>query len=111
MCFKKKKRLAEIYIEDRKTLMLAAQEIDVLIVLDRDKRFKAKLEALKDELLYLSPRENKDVFEIDKKIKEKIGDLKLILNKSDDDVDIDNVEKIINTMFVMAKERDAKELK
>ena len=110
MCFKKKKVVGDIYIQDRKTLLLAAQEIDVLLVLDLDKQFESRLIELKDELMYLSPRENKDVYAIDVKIRNKIGDLKLILNKPEN-MDYDSVENIITTLFVMCKERDAKELK
>lgn len=110
MCFKKKKRLGVTYIDDRKCLLLAAQSIDVLIALDKDELYKDRLLALQDSLLYLSPRENQEVFDIDQKIAEKIGDLKLILNKSDDIKD-ESIDKIITTIFVMIKERDAKELK
>ena len=110
MCFKKKKRLGFTYIDDRKCLLLAAQSIDVLIALDKDELYKDRLLSLQDSLLYLSPRENQEVFDIDQKIAEKIGDLKLILNKSDDIKD-ESIDKIITTIFVMIKERDAKELK
>ena len=110
MCFKKKKRLGVTYIDDRKCLLLAAQSVDVLIALDKDELYKDRLLALQDSLLYLSPRENQEVFDIDQKIAEKIGDLKLILNKSDNIKD-ESVDKIITTIFVMIKERDAKELK
>lgn len=110
MCFKKKKVVGVTYSLDRKTLLFAAQEVDVLIVLDRNKLYGRELKELKDALLYTSPRENQEVFEMDQKIKDKIGDLKLILNK-DNDIKDDNVYKIIQTLFVMLKERDAKELK
>ena len=110
MCFKKKKVLGQTYIDDRKTLLLAAQEVDVLILLDKDKKFERSLNELKDELLYISPRENKDVCEMDQKIREKIGDLKLVLNKYDN-MNEENVDKIISTAMVMIKERDAKVLK
>ena len=110
MCFKKKNVLGQTYIDDRKQLLLAAQEIDVLILLDKDKKFERQLNELKDELLYVSPRENKEVCELDRKIKDKIGDLKLILNKYDD-LDEENVDKIISTIMVIIKERDAKVLK
>ena len=85
-------------------------EVDVLLLLDKDKKFERSLNELKDELLYISPRENKEVSELDQKIKEKIGDLKLILNKYDN-LDEEKVEKIISTTMVMIKERDAKVLK
>ncbi len=110
MCFKKKRYLSEIYSKDRKTILLSAQDIDVLIALDRDGMYKDRLLELKDELLYISPRDNEVVFEMDQKIKEKIGDLKLVLNKNKD-VDDENIFLIIDNIFVMIKERDAKELK
>ena len=110
MCFKKRKKIGDIYIEDRKCVLLSAQEVDVLILLDKHGYYKAKFDEMKDQLLYLSPRENKDVYEIDKKIKEKIGDLKLILNKHDDEEN-DSVLSIIENIFVMIKEREAKEIR
>ena len=108
MCFKRKAVVGNIYTEDRKCILLAAQEIDVLIALDSDGKYKEKFLQLKDELLYISPRENKDVYEIDKKIRKKIGDLKLVLNNGTLDASIDT---IVNHIIVMIKERDAKELK
>ena len=110
MCFKKKKKIGVTYSEDRKTLLLAAQEVEVLMVLDRNKLYEEELKSLKDALLYTSPRDNQEVFDMDLKIRDKVGDLKLILNK-DNDIHDDNIEKIIQTMFVMIKEREAKELK
>ena len=110
MCIFKKKTIGVTYSQDRKTLLLSAQEVDVLMVLDRHKLYGQELKEMKDMLLYLSPRENQEVFEIDMKIRDKIGDLKLILNK-EKDVEDDNVENIIRNIFVMIKERDAKELK
>ena len=110
MCFKKKKKIGEIYTEDRKCVLLSAQEIDVLMVLDKKNYYKAKFEEMKDQLLYLSPRDNKEVYEIDKKIKDKIGDLKLVLNKSDEDEN-ESVLSIIDNIFVMISERNAKEIR
>lgn len=110
MCFKKKKKIGEIYTEDRKCVLLSAQEIDVLMVLDKKNFYKAKFEEMKDQLLYLSPRDNKEVYEIDKKIKDKIGDLKLVLNKSDEDEN-ESVLSIIDNIFVMISERNAKEIR
>ena len=110
MCFKRKKQIVVTYIKDRKTLLLAAQEVDVLVVLDKGGAYKEKLLELKDELLYLSPRDNQEIFDMDIKIKDKIGDLKLIFNKVDGCED-EGVEKMLTNIFVMIKERDAKELK
>ena len=110
MCFKKKKKIGEIYTEDRKCVLLSAQEIDVLMVLDKKNYYKTKFEEMKDQLLYLSPRDNKEVYEIDKKIKDKIGDLKLVLNKSDEDEN-ESVLSIIDNIFVMISERNAKEIR
>ena len=110
MCFWKKKVIGKTYIEDRKLILLCAQEIDVLILLDKDKKFERQLIEIKDEFLYLSPRDDADVCELDQKIKNKIGDLKLVLNKYDN-LDEENVDKLISTIMVMIKERDAKVLK
>lgn len=110
MCFKRKKYVGEIYTQDRKTILLAAQEVDVLMALDRHDRYKDKLIALKDELLYLSPRDSQEIYEMDKKISDKVGDLKLILNKREN-IDDDNVFSLIENIFVNIRERDAKELK
>ena len=108
MCFRRK-RIGQIYTEDRKCILLSSQEIDVLIALD-DGKYRERLEELKDELLYVSPRENKEVFEIDKKIRDKVQDLKLILNKTQD-IEDETIDNKISHIIVMIKERDAKEIK
>ena len=61
MCFKKKKVVGEIYTEDRKCILLSAQEIDVLKVLDRKKLYDKEFTELKDQLLFLSPRDNAEI--------------------------------------------------
>ena len=111
MCiFKRRKAPGVTYSDDRKTILLASQEIDVLIVLDENKFYLDKLKELQDVLKFLSPRENQEVYEMDLKIKDKIGDLKLMLNK-DNDIKDESVDKIISNIFVMIQEREAKELK
>ncbi len=113
MCFKKKKEVKEeidVYIEDRKTILLTSQEIDILIELDRNKVFKTALLTVQEELKYLSPRDNVVVYEIDKKIRDKIGELRLLFNKLDGQ-DKDYIESLILEVKVLIKERNAKEIK
>ena len=113
MCFKKKKEVKEeidVYIEDRKTILLTSQEIDILIELDRNKVFKTALLSVQEELKYLSPRDNVVVYEIDKKIRDKIGELRLLFNKLDGQ-DKDYIESLILEIKVLIKERNAKEIK
>lgn len=113
MCFKKKKEVKEeidVYIEDRKTILLTSQEIDILIELDRNKVFKTALLTVQEELKYLSPRDNVVVYEIDKKIRDKIGELRLLFNKLDGQ-DKDYIESLILEIKVLIKERNAKEIK
>jgi hypothetical protein len=113
MCFKKKKEVKEeidVYIEDRKTILLTSQEIDILIELDRNKVFKPTLLTVQEELKYLSPRDNVVVYEIDKKIRDKIGELRLLFNKLDGQ-DKDYIESLILEIKVLIKERNAKEIK
>jgi hypothetical protein len=113
MCFKKKKEVKEeidVYIEDRKTILLTSQEIDILIELDRNKVFKTVLLSVQEELKYLSPRDNVVVYEIDKKIRDKIGELRLLFNKLDGQ-DKDYIESLILEIKVLIKERNAKEIK
>lgn len=113
MCFKKKKEVKEeidVYIEDRKTILLTSQEIDILIELDRNKVFKTALLTIQEELKYLSPRDNVVVYEIDKKIRDKIGELRLLFNKLDGQ-DKDYIESLILEIKVLIKERNAKEIK
>ncbi len=112
MCFKKKKIEEEIdiYIEDRKTILLTSQEIDILIELDRNKIFKTELLSIQEELKYLSPRDNQVVYEIDKKIRDKIGELRLLFNRLDGQ-DKEYIESLVLEIKVLIKERNAKEIK
>ncbi len=112
MCFKKKKIEEEIdiYIEDRKTILLTSQEIDILIELDRNKIFKTELLSIQEELKYLSPRDNQVVYEIDKKIRDKIGELRLLFNRLVGQ-DKEYIESLVLEIKVLIKERNAKEIK
>ena len=112
MCFKKKieKEINANFYEDRKNILLASQEMEIIKELDSDSKYEKEIEVIQDMLLYISPRSNKQVCQIDDKIRDKIGEIRLVLNnKKDPDEDV--VKSMFKEIRILIKEREAKELK
>ena len=83
-----------------------AQSIDVLLVLARGKDNTCKqLKALQDKLKYLTPSTNEKVKDIDEKIKDEIGDLKIELNKKREEEKDDKVESHLENILLKIAER------
>ena len=84
MCFFKKKKVADKVKEDRELVETNSKAIDALVVLAKDNVVIAdELKALQEKLKYLIPSENSKVVDCDKTIKNKLGDLRIVLTKSD----------------------------
>ena len=83
MCIFKRKKVADKVKEDRELIELNAKSIDSLIVLAKDNQeLISQLKDLKEAVKYLIPSENSKVIDYDKTIKNKIGDLRIALTKS-----------------------------
>lgn len=84
MWFFKKKNNADKTKEDRELISENAKAIDALIVLVGDNQdFVNKLKELQEKLKYLIASSDSKIFDFDKLIKNKIGDLRILLTKSE----------------------------
>jgi len=84
MWFFKKKNNADKTKEDRELISENAKAIDALIVLAGDNQdFVNKLKELQEKLKYLIASSDSKIFDFDKLIKNKIGDLRILLTKSE----------------------------
>lgn len=87
MCFFRKKKVADKVKEDREFVETNSKAIDSLIILARDNVVVVnELKGLQEKLKYLIPSDNSKVVDYDKTIKNKIGDLRIVLTKSDGEV-------------------------
>lgn len=84
MCIFKKKSVAEKTKADRELVASNSQAVEALIVIAKDNdEIIGELKVLKEKLKFLIPSENPKVADYDKSIKNKIGDLRIALTKSD----------------------------
>lgn len=83
-----------------------AQTIEVLLVLAKGKEDTiAELKAIQDKLKYLSPSTNEKVKEIDEKIKDELGDLKIELNKKKEEEKDDKAAAHLENLRLKIAER------
>ncbi len=84
MCFFRKKKVADKVKEDRELIEANNKAVEALIILANDKVVIVnELQGLKEKLKYLIPSDKLKVIDYDKSIKNKIGDLRIVLTKSD----------------------------
>ncbi len=84
MCFFRKKKVADKVKEDRELVGANSKSIEALIILAKDNVVIVnELQGLQEKLKYLIPSDNSKVVDYDKKIKNLIGDLRIVLTKSD----------------------------
>lgn len=82
MWFFKKKNNGDKTKEDRELISENAKAIDALIILAKDNQdFVDKLKELQEKLKYLTASSDSKIFDFDKAIKNKIGDLRILLTK------------------------------
>lgn len=83
MWFFKKKTERENILDNKHNIEDMAASIDVLISIGKDSEELVDiLKEVKDKIKYFNPTQNKDALEIDKKIANRIGDLKIDINKA-----------------------------
>ena len=111
MCFRRKK--VDGYFEiDRKLIMELSAMIGALLELDKinfNEKFKNELIEIRNQVTYLSPRDNSAVVLIDNKLKDKLYDLKILLYKKDEIRDSEIVSIILD-IKVLIKDRAVKEI-
>lgn len=83
MCIFKRKKASDKVKDDRELIEFNAKSMDSLIVLAKDNQeLISRLRDLKEAVKYLIPSDNSKVVDYDKTIKNKIGDLRIALTKS-----------------------------
>lgn len=104
MCFFKKKQSTAVQ-EDRELVAKNEKSIEALIVLAGDNEdFKKQLRLLQEKLKYLTPSET--VKDYDKKIRNEIEDLRIILNKSEGELP-KKAENTLKQILVLIGDRNA----
>ncbi len=104
--FKKKKTDRDLLLESRTAVSDNAQTIEVLLVLAKGKDALIKeLQDLQEKLKYLSPSTEDKVKDIDKKIKNLLGDIKIELNKHREGDDVGKTMRILEEIQVNVAER------
>ncbi len=84
MCFFRKKKTADKVKDDRELVEANSKAIDALVILaEKNSEVIEKLKELQIKLKYLIPSLNPKVVDCDKIIKNKIGDMRIALTKSD----------------------------
>lgn len=83
MWFFKKKNKTEQLLNNKHHIEAMAASVDVLISLGQDnEELVAILKEIQDKIKYFNPTQKSDVLDIDKKIENKLGDLKIDLTKA-----------------------------
>lgn len=102
MCFFKKNKIAARIKEDRELIEQNGKYVSSLIVLAQDnEEFVKKLKLLQETLKYLIGSGNEKVKEYDKKIKDALGDLRVMLVKANgqNDMKVDSKIKDIELLI------------
>lgn len=87
MFFFKKKDTAEKTKEDRDLIKENADAIEALVILASDnEEFVRKLKAVQEKLRYLSASADSKILDYDKAIKNKLGDLRILLTKNEGEI-------------------------
>ncbi len=103
MCFFRRKKVAEKTKENQEAIELNSKSIDVLVVLAEGKEdVVAELNDIKEKLTFLLPSDK--AVNVDKKIKNLIGDLKIALTKSEGEMS-GKVSEIIKEIELAIAER------
>lgn len=106
MCFFRKEKVADKTKYDRDLIEANSRAVEALIVLAKEKM--ATVEALKtvqEKIKYLKPSNDTKVIHYDEVIKNKIGDLRIVLTKSDKTVKCEH-ETLSKVEFEIGREAE-----
>ena len=107
--FRKKKLDKDLVEEDLKIIKQNTQIIDVLLVhADTCEPLVEKLKDLKEKIEFLKPSVKAEVKTADKKIGDKLGDVKIALSKCSAKGEFDGWEKLIREIEIAIAERNVK---
>lgn len=108
MLFFKKKKSSDRSKEDRDLIQSNSQSIDALIILAKDRAsLISDLKALQEKLKYLIPSDQAKIIDYDKTIRNKLGDLRIALTKSDDELS-KKVSNILTEIQLAIADRNAR---
>lgn len=95
--------------EDRDLIAANAASVEALLVLaENNAELISELKELQEKIKYLMPSVKDDVFELDKKITNLIGDLKIALTKTDGEED-KKTENLIKQIKLTIADRGVKQ--
>ena len=108
MCFRRRKA-SEKVIDNRELISTNERAIESLIVLAReDEELKAKFRQLQEKIKYLTPSTNSKVTDYDKKIKNLIEDLRIVLVKADGEPMPPKGENLVRQIELAIADRNTK---
>ena len=108
MCFRRKKA-SEKVIDNRELISTNERSIESLIVLARDdEELIQKFRRLQEKLKYLTPSKDGKVIDYDKKIKNLIEDLRIVLVKADGEPMPPKGETLLRQIELAIADRNAK---
>ena len=106
MCFFKKKKNSEKVKQDRDLISENEKAIDALIVLAvNNSDIINEFKDIKEKIKYLIPSEKDNVRDYDKKIKNLIADLRIVLVKNDSELTI-KANKILTQIKLAIADRN-----
>lgn len=103
-----KKKPADLVKEDRELVEKNAKFVDTLIVLTKGNgEAEGMLKSLQEQLKYLIPTADPKVYNADKQIGNKLGDLRIILTKADGE-STRKVQEEIQAIRIVIADRNVK---
>lgn len=106
MCFFRKKKVSDLTTQDRELIEFNAKSVESLIVLAKGNFDLIKeLNVLKEKIKYLIASDKAKIYDYDKAIKNKIGDLKIALTRSEG-ADNKSIQQLIAEIDLAVADRN-----
>lgn len=107
MCFFRKKKVSELTKQDRELIEFNEKSVESLIVLTNGNANLIKaLKELQEKIKYLIASDKAKIYDYDKMIKNKIGDLRIALTRSEG-ADNRNIDQLIAEIDLAIADRNA----
>lgn len=107
MCFFRKKKVSDMTKQDRELIELNEKSVESLIVLaNGNANLIKELNVLKEKIKYLIASDKAKIYDYDKTIKNKIGDLRIALTRSDGS-DNRSIKQLIAEIDLAIADRNA----
>jgi hypothetical protein len=102
MCFFKKKSPETLVKTDKERLAELKTQVDIVTHMASDENICARLEKISDVLKYMSPSDNPKAKDVEKRIGDRLDDLKIVLSSKKE---ADKVEDLLNKVELLVIER------